>query len=105
MADSSLLRKQLSAHWVQMAAVCGILMTCFINDRRSLNLSLPSVTVNLFDRQMIGTLQKYWQMILVILQVRLRFGHFPCDRETIMMLRALNTNVNNATSAVPAEVM
>lgn len=45
-----------------MAAVSGILMTCFLNDRRSLNLSLPSVTVNIFDRQMIGNLQKYWLM-------------------------------------------
>lgn len=42
-----------------MAAVSGILMTCFLNDRRSLNLNLPSVTVNLIDRQMVGTLQKY----------------------------------------------
>lgn len=33
-----------------------------LNDRRSLDLNLPSVTVNIFDRQMIGTLQNYWLM-------------------------------------------
>lgn len=60
--SDSLQREQFSANGVQMAAVSGILMTCFLNDRRSLNLNLPSVTVNIFDRQMIGTLQKYWLM-------------------------------------------
>ena len=33
-----------------------------LNDRRSLDLNLPSVTVNIFDRQMIGNLQNYWLM-------------------------------------------
>lgn len=39
---------------MQMAAVGGILMSCFINEI-SLRLTLPSVTVNTrFDRQVVG---------------------------------------------------
>lgn len=78
-------------------------MTCFLNDRRSLNLNLPSVTVNIFDRQMIGTLQNYWLMITSSLASEAAVWSLPVRWENHHDAAAIEQYVTHSVRSSDAE--